>query len=171
MIQVGTDITFSPSFEAELLGQARDRMPGAVFAAAHHLRGKVIERLSGTRSGRTYFVPGASSATYRASAPGEAPASATAKLRQNVNVEGPYVADNEVSARVGVDGQRVPYARRLEMGGAHVQRETQAVRTVDGWITVKAGTVIRTAPRPYLRPTFMAEREAVEAMLEKALNR
>ncbi len=162
-----TEIVFSPQFERQIEEAARARMPGAVLAAAHHVRTKVIERLSGQRSGREYFVPGARFATYRASEPGEAPASATGKLRQNVNVEGPTIEGDEVSARVGVDGQRVPYARRQELGGSHVQRQTQAVRTPTGWITVMAGTVIYTAPRPYLRPTFMAEKpEALRIMYE-----
>ena len=172
MIQFAeTEITFTPDFEWRLLQEARARMPGAALAAAHHLRTKVIERLSGQRSGREYFVPGARSATYRASQPDEAPASATGKLRQNVNVEGPVVSADEVGAAVGVDGARVPYARRLELGGVHVQAETQPVRTPNGWITVKAGTVIRIAPRPYLRPTFMQERETVLAIMQAAVNR
>lgn len=172
MIQFAdSEIVFTPDFERHLLESTRARMPGAALAAAHHLRNKVVERLSGQRSGREYFVPGARSATYRASQPDEAPASATGKLRQNVNVDGPIVEGDEAGARVGVDGDRVPYARRLEFGGVHVQEQTQAVRTPTGWITVKAGTVIRIAPRPYLRPTFMQERAAALEIMQEALNR
>lgn len=170
ILSADSDIVFSPDFEQHLFREVRERMPGGVLAGAHHIRTKVVERLSGQRGGRTYFVPGSRSTTYRASSPGEAPAVATAKLRQNVNVEGPFDDGEDVTARVGVDGRVVPYARRLEVGGAHVQRETQAVLTPNGWITVKAGTVIRIAPRPYLRPTFMQERATVIAIMQAALN-
>ena len=47
------------------------------------LRNEVLKTLSGTRSGRTYFVPG-TRRTYTASAPGQPPAQATSALRQSI---------------------------------------------------------------------------------------
>ena len=45
----------------------------AAWAAGDVLRNKVVENLTGPRSGRTYRIPGGSG-TYTASAPGEYPA-------------------------------------------------------------------------------------------------
>lgn len=63
--------------------------PKKMFKAANEVRNTVLETLSGPRSGLTYRVPD-SSTFYTASAPGEAPASATSELRQSIKstVEG-----------------------------------------------------------------------------------
>ena len=170
MIRMVSESGGGEDFVAELLGQTEARGEMAVFDAIQHLRTKTIERLTGQRSGRTYFVPGEQNATYTASLPGQAPASATGKLRQNINAEGPTNDGREISGRVGVDLRVVPYARRLEYGGVHFQRRDQVVRFPDGFRLIRAGTVIRTAPRPYLRPTFDQERAAVESMMQRRLD-
>ena len=56
----------------------------ALIAAADVGRNKTIKNISGTRSGRTYKVPG-TSVSYTASAPGEFPAIQTGQLRGNVD--------------------------------------------------------------------------------------
>lgn len=58
---------------------ASKRMAEAVQA----VRTQVLETLSGSRSGRTYRVPG-TKRTYTASAPGQPPAQATGQLRQSI---------------------------------------------------------------------------------------
>ena len=58
---------------------ASKRMAEAVNA----VRNQVLSTLSGSRSGRTYYVPG-TRRIYTASAPGEPPAQATGELRQNI---------------------------------------------------------------------------------------
>jgi hypothetical protein len=158
-------------FVEELFGRLEGNAEAAVFAATQFMRGKVVERLTGNRSGRTYFVPGAMRATYQASAPGESPASATGKLRQRVVADRFRRQGKDVTGRVRVDLRSVPYARRLEYGGVHVQGRTVSFPTPTGFITVKAGTLIRTAPRPYMRPAFDENREEGFRIMEAELNR
>lgn len=57
-----------------------------MLEAVNEVRNQTLETLSGSRSGRTYKVPG-TSRTYTASAPGEPPATATSELRQSVSVK------------------------------------------------------------------------------------
>jgi hypothetical protein len=158
-------------FVVELMAETEEAAKVAVFDAVTFLRGRVVEKLTGNGSGRTYFVPGAMAATYVASSPGQPPASATGKLRQNINASRVESDGVEVSATVGVDLKVVPYARRLEFGGVHVQEKDQAVRTPNGWFTVKAGTVIKTEKRPYLRPTFDENKAEVERRMQMVLDR
>ena len=157
-------------FVVELMAETEERAKEAVFAAVLFLRGRVKDKVEGNRSGRTYFVP-EQKATYVASAVGEAPASATGTLHKSITTTRVESDGREVSAGVGVDLQVVPYARRLEFGGIHVQRKSQAFRTPDGWFTVRAGTVIRTEKRPYLRPAFDENRAEAEAKMQRILDR
>jgi hypothetical protein len=100
---------------------ARERM----LEAVQEVRNTTLETLSGSRSGRTYFVPGTKK-QYTASAPGEPPASATGTLRKNVKsgVEG------RGDSLTGFVGTREKYGPMLEYGTR------------------------RMAPRPWLRPSF-----------------
>ena len=54
-----------------------------MLEAANEVRNTVLETLSGSRSGRTYYVPG-TKRRYTDSAPGQPPAQATGQLRQSV---------------------------------------------------------------------------------------
>ena len=171
MMRMESESGGGEDFVTELMAETEQRAEVAVWEAAQHLRGRVVERLTGQRSGRRYYVPGAENATYTASNPSQAPASATGKLRQNIAAESPRWFGHEVGARVGVDLRVVPYARRLEFGGVHVQARDQVVRSPDGFFMVKAGTVIRTDPRPFLRPTLDAERTTMERMMQDRLDR
>ena len=78
-----------------------------LLAASEFARNRLIEKLSGNRSGRTYLVPGTST-TYTASAPGEAPASRTGQLRGSIEYE--ITTDN---AYIGTPLQ---YGAFLELG-------------------------------------------------------
>lgn len=171
----GIDLFVSGSTEI-----TRARMVDAVTGATMHLDLRLKERLSGGRAGRKYFVPGVNlttlksgqirGVTYTASAPGEAPARATSSLVQAI-VRTPTVSlrdGDEARGDVGADGNRAPHARRMEYGGVSVVPRDVSIPIPDvGWRRVKAGTVIRVAPRPFVRPTFDAEREpAIRIMRE-----
>lgn len=128
-----------------------------MMAACLHMQGAIQETLSGPRSGRVYQVPGTKGKwrtrkvkgkevrvkvqvkTYVASAPGEAPAQATGRLRKSIKfkVEGGF---RELRGIVGTD---VEYAPHLEKGTR------------------------RMAARPFLRPTFERERSAVKEILSR----
>jgi len=58
----------------------------AAWSAGDVLRNKVVENLSGARTGARYRVPGTST-YYTASSPGEYPAVATGNLRERVKVQ------------------------------------------------------------------------------------
>jgi hypothetical protein len=110
----------------------------AVVVACEHMRDKLVQTLSGQRSGRRYKVPG-TNVTYTASAPGEAPASRTGRLRQSIGsrvVEVPNGVEGEV-------GTNLDYGLELERG-------TQRIR-----------------PRPWLAPTFEREQENVKDLIQK----
>lgn len=139
---------------AEVRVETIEAAERAVFDASQHLRNSVVEKLTGNRSGRIYPVPGTSQATYRASAPGEPPASMLGKLRQNITASDPVVDGDTVSSQVGVDLEVVPYARRLELGG---------------YSTAPNGRPVYIAPRPYLRPTFFEQEQNVLNILERAV--
>lgn len=96
-----------------------------MLMAVNEVRNVTLETLSGSRHGRTYKVPG-TQRLYTASAPGEAPAQATAGLRQSVEtkIEGKGM---EVIGTVGTD---LEYGRPLEFGTK------------------------RMAARPWLKPSF-----------------
>jgi len=136
-------------FEIEF--QSIEAAKFAVEEAAQMVRGAVVEKLSGARTGRIYRVPGTKQ-LHQASAPGEPPAQMLGNLRKNINASKAIVDGNTVRAEVGLDLQVVPYAQRLEFGGFS--------RTPQG------GTVY-IAPRPYLRPTFFEQEANVDALLRR----
>jgi hypothetical protein len=80
----------------------------AVEAAAIEWRNGIVECLTGTRSGREYRKPG-TRAMYRASRPGEAPASVTGRLRSSYRVR--VISDTEAEV-----GSPLDYAEKLEKG-------------------------------------------------------
>lgn len=77
------------------------------------VRNKSLEVLSGTRSGRTYVIPG-TKVTYTASAPGEPPAVQTGRLRQSIATE----ISND--GMVGKVGTTLDYGRELEQGRSNM---------------------------------------------------
>lgn len=143
-------------FELNWNDDAADRMSREIEArvanAGFHLQKRIVQRLkSGGQSGDTYPVPGSSSTTYTASAPGEVPATVTGWLANNVLAKpvlewtGPV---SYVGIRGGPDG--VPYAKRLEYGYTG---------------TDSLGRRYNVAPRPYFRSTYEMEREIIKRML------
>lgn len=107
---MGIDITFKsdiPSAMKKVASASKSKMEVAV----QEIRNKTLEKLSGSRTGRTYYVPGTHK-TYTASAPGEPPAQATGALRQSIAGE----VKKEGSQIVGMVGTNLKYGAMLEFG-------------------------------------------------------
>lgn len=109
----------------EVVKAIEDTAAKRMAEATQAVRTQVLETLSGSRSGRTYYVPGTKKA-YTASAPGEPPAQATAELRQSVKVA------------VESEGKKV-------VGSVGTDK-------IQGLMT-EFGTV-KMAPRPWLKISF-----------------
>ena len=79
--------------------------------ATQAVRTETLNTLSGSRSGRTYYVPGTHK-EYTASSPGQPPAQATGRLRQSVktSIEGHGL---NIIGKVGTD---LDYGKCLEYG-------------------------------------------------------
>lgn len=105
-------------------------------AAVNEVRNTVMETLSGSRSGQTYYVPG-THRSYTASAPGEPPAVATSELRQSVST----LIESEVGGIVGKVGTDKIQGKMTEFGTRHM------------------------APRPWLRKSFEKAEGKVRAIL------
>ena len=97
---MGIEITFVSNLE-QVMGKINETARQRMFQAVNTVRNEVLETLSGSRSGRTYKVPGTQK-TYTASAPGEPPAVQTGELRQSISteVEG---QGRDIVGRVGTD--------------------------------------------------------------------
>jgi len=131
---MGVDISFTENFKGALTkldSTGRERMTAAV----NEMRGEILVTLSGSRSGRTYKVPG-TGRTYTASAPGQPPAQRLGELRQSVSTE----VEGTGSKVVGRVGTNKKYGPMLEFGTRNM------------------------APRPWLRPTFEKKQKDVEAI-------
>ena len=109
-----------------------------VLEAVTAVRGQTLETLSGSRSGRTYRVPG-SRRTYTASAPGQPPASRLGELRQSVKT----ALKTEGRKIIGMVGTDKEYGKILEFGSRFM------------------------AARPWLRPSFDKALPKVKAILSR----
>ena len=112
--------------------------PKRMFEAANEVRNTVLTTLSGSRSGRTYYVPG-TRRTYTASSPGQAPAVATSELRQSIqsSVEG-----NGRSV-IGKVKATAKHALPLEFGTRNM------------------------AARPFMKPSFDKALDAIKSILTR----
>ncbi|MBA7569926.1 hypothetical protein ES708_11668 [subsurface metagenome] len=136
--------------------------------AVNVVRNTVLETLSGSRSGRTYRVPG-TKRTYTASSPGKPPAQATGRLRQSIKTS----VGGEGRTVIGKVGTTLDYGKYLEFGtrgGAVIRPRTAKVLAffVDGQ-DVFATQVIQgpIAPRPWLKPSFEKAVPKVKNILGK----
>lgn len=145
------------------LAELRPRAEHVMLRCLLLLKGHVQLTLSGPRHGRAYEVT-KTGKLHIASAPGEAPAVLYGRLRQSITYQGPTWDGWTVSGEVGTN---VEYARRLEFGGVHTVRQPVRVKIGGQWRTVKAGTVIRILPRPFMAPTM----ERVTPMLQEIMER
>lgn len=105
--------------------------------ACLHVQNKTKEKLSGSRTGRTYRVPG-TNRTYTASAPGEPPAVMHGQLRNSIQFR--VKSDKEISGEVGSELKK---AVELEFGTKRIK------------------------PRPFLRPTFQEELPEIKNILSR----
>jgi phage gpG-like protein len=129
----------------EEFAKLRPSAEKAVFRAALYFEGAVKRKLSGARTGRIYRI-GRKGRVHQASAPGEAPASLTGKLRQSITHTDPQWVGDNVFVEVGTS---LPYAAILEYGG----------------VSWNGGRIL---PRPYMASTYLEEAEALDAILEGA---
>ncbi len=143
------------------------RAPGerAVRKAVRHFVNEVKKTLQGKRTGRIYPL-GFRGRTYQASSPGEPPASRHGHLRQSFTATEPVWRGDDVSAEAG---SPLPQARRLEYGGTSVVPRDVNVQVEPGvWRKVKAGTIVRILPRPYVEPTLQREWDRITEILAEA---
>lgn len=98
-------------YTKEVIRALEDAASQRMLEAVNVVRNQALETLSGSRSGRTYRVPG-TSRTYTASAPGEPPAQATGELRQSVST----ALVTEGKKLIGLVGSDSKHAAPLEFG-------------------------------------------------------
>jgi hypothetical protein len=146
------------------LQEIRPQAERAVFRAGLFFQSQLRITVSGARHGRVYMIGKNFDITHIASAPGEPPAVMFGRFRNSIDFVGPTWEGWTVTMDVGSNAVQ---ARRLEWGGFHTQRETVSIRGATGWFTVKAGTVIRTLPRPWMEPTVIRVRADIERILEQ----
>jgi len=101
-------LTFHTDKVVKAIDDAQSKL---MLEAVNEVRNVTLETLSGTRSGRTYKVPG-TGRTYTASAPGEPPAVATAELRQNIKTS----VGSEGKTVVGMVGTDKIQGKMTEFG-------------------------------------------------------
>lgn len=123
---MGVDVTFK-SNKRQVMRKLDSTAKARMEEAVQEVRDKTLETLSGTRTGRTYFVPGTKK-TYTASAPGEAPAQATAALRQSIQGE----VKKEGSDIIGRVGTPLKYGKMLEFGTHRMAARPWLKKSFDG---------------------------------------
>lgn len=109
-----------------------------MLEATNVVRTAVLEKLSGSRSGRTYRVPG-TRRTYTASSPGQPPAQATAQLRQTIQTS----VEGVGRTLVGKVGTPLDYGKFLEFGTRNM------------------------GARPWLRKSFLESIDKVKSILSR----
>lgn len=146
---MGIEIVFVSNLR-DVMGKIDETARQRMFQAVNAVRNDTLERLSGSRSGKTYRVPGTKT-TYTASAPGEAPASATGELRQSVSAE--VEADGSQIGRVwrekgDKEDRKIvpPSGKQRDLIGMVGTDKKQGLMTEFGTKNMAA--------RPWLRPSF-----------------
>lgn len=143
-----SNVEFNSSF-ALIKGEITDKIRENVEMATIFLEGEVTQKLgTGDRTGHVYPVPGTKNVTYIASAPGEAPAVQLADLLNSISHE--IVEPNEHEV-IGAVGTNMEYAARLEFGF----KDTDSL-----------GREYDMEPRPYLRSTYLENREQIIEILK-----
>lgn len=100
--------------------------------------GIVEDMLVGDRTGREYRIPG-STRTYRASLPGEAPATVTGRLRSSYR----FTVRDEGNQKIGEVGSPLDYSAYLEYGTS------------------------RMAPRPHVLPAYYSREGKIKDALSR----
>lgn len=120
----------------EVLHSINQSASRKMAAAVNEVRNTVLETLSGSRTGETYYVPG-TRRQYTASAPGESPAVATSELRESIGTS----IESELGGVVGKVGTDKIQGKMTEFGTRNM------------------------APRPWLRKSFEKAEGKVKAIL------
>lgn len=129
-------------------GVITEEMRSNVVTAAVYMVGQLKKTLgTGERTGKVYRVPGTRNATYTASAPGEAPAVQLGNLISSITHELKVDTPDELIAQVGTI---MEYAKRLEFGFSDVD---------------SLGRQYHQAPRPFMRSTYLQERDMIKRIL------
>jgi len=132
-------VTIKLNLKTEELNRALDQnAPKRMLEAVNELRNEVLKTLSGSRSGRVYRVPG-TKRTYVASAPGQAPATASSGLRQSVKSE--------------VEGRGTSVIGKVKAEAAHA-------------LPLEFGTR-RVKARPFMKPSFDKSLDAIRSILTR----
>ena len=139
------------SYRKEAMLQIRGGARQRLGEAANAVRNAALETLTGERSGRQYFVPGTRK-PYFASSPGDAPASATGMLRQNVHTS---IDRSGLMARVGIPEKS---RRKAIIGKANIGA------SMEYGVHLEYGTSKMKA-RPWLRPSFEKSLAQVKEIL------
>ena len=124
----------------KVTAQLEAAIHAAMLKSAIDVRNAVLVKLSGGRAGRLYKVPG-TGRTYRASAPGEAPASRLGHLRASYK----YMVQGQGVNSEGVVGSDLAYSHYLEYGTAKMK------------------------PRPHLKPAFQESQNKITKHFEGLL--
>ncbi|HUV56286.1 MAG TPA: hypothetical protein VMV84_03555 [Dehalococcoidales bacterium] len=122
----------------EVLKAIEDTASQRMAEAVNVVRNQALETLSGSRSGRTYQVPG-TRRYYTASAPGEPPAQATSQLRQSIKTS----VEGEGRTVIGMVGTNKIQGKMTEFGTRNM------------------------APRPWLRISFEKALSKVKSILSR----
>lgn len=124
-----------------LPGKIRKPVQRAVLDGANDVRNEILQSMRPPKGGETYTVPG-TKRKYQASAPGEAPAVATGRLRGSVGIR---LDEDRLGATIGVhELSQVKYAAALEFGTAKMEA------------------------RPWLFPAFEKTKKRVRERIRKA---
>jgi phage gpG-like protein len=144
----GTTYDVAKDIDAEMSELAKKAGP-VVLKGALYYEGRIKELLTGERSGREYQVPGHPGIMYRASAPGEPPASPLGDLRKSITHTLPEWMGNEVFSEVGTS---LVYGRILEYGGL-----------------TGRGHAVRILPRPYFAPSWLSAEDIINSILAEVV--
>ena len=128
----GMSVTFTSKVKTAMENIDRAQKKRATEAGIRGRRA-VVEKLTGTRTGREYTVPG-TNVTYRASAagrPGEPPAVRTGALRGSIA----YETESTIGGYNAIIGSPKEYAPALEFGA----------------LLWHGGEIL---PRPFMRPAL-----------------
>lgn len=143
-------VDFTNNF-ATVRGALTRGMEQNVLRATAFIEGEVKKTVgTGSRSGRTYKVPGTANTTHTASAPGEAPAVMMGNYMNSIT-HAVRAGTNEI---VGTTGTNQKQGMRLEFGFVG---------------TDSKGRRYNQAPRPHFKATYEQNREEIKRILGREL--
>lgn len=147
---MASGVEFTNNF-ALVRGRLKQGMEQNVRQAAAMLEGEIKQTLgTGSRSGRTYKVPGTAGTTHTASAPGEAPAVMMGNYMNSITHD-VKVSPTEI---VGTTGTNQAQGKRLEFGFVGTDAK---------------GRKYNQAPRPHFKSTYESNREEIKRVLSREI--